>query len=364
MNKIYINGRFLTQSVTGVQRYAIELINALDLLIEDQVIECKKYSFCLLAPSNIKNNNFNIKNIPVKQVGYLKGHLWEQIELPYYSQDGLLINLCNAAPLVKNNQLVTIHDAAVFSFPQAYSFAFRTWYIILLTGLGKRARTVITDSLFSKKELVHYSGVAQEKVQVIYLGKEHVFSCKTDEILLKKHNLINKQFILAVSSMNPNKNFESIIKAIQLLDNENIDIVIAGGTNPTVFSKKDENLPECVKHVGYVSDEELRALYEHATCFIYPSFYEGFGLPPLEAMACGCPVIVSDAASLPEVCGDAALYCDPYSPKDIADKISLMLNDRSLREQLMQKGLERSKLFTWKKCAKEVLKIIEEVLAK
>lgn len=356
MFKIYINGRFLTQSVTGVQRYAIELINALDLLIGNH----KKYSFCLLVPNNIKNSNFNMKNIPVKRVGYLTGHLWEQLELPYYSQGGVLINLCNAAPLAKKNQIVTIHDAAVFSYPQAYSFAFRTWYKILLKSLAKNSRFVITDSLFSKKELVHYSGVIQEKVQVIYLGKEHVFNCKTDQILLKKHNLFNKKFVLAVSSMNPNKNFESIIKAIQLIKNENIEIVIAGGIDPRVFIK-NEKLPECVKHVGYVSDEELRSLYEHASCFVFPSFYEGFGLPPLEAMTCGCPVIVSNVASLPEVCGDAALYCDPYSPKDIADKINLMLNHKSLREQFIHRGLERSKLFTWEKCAKEVLKFIEEV---
>lgn len=115
--------------------------------------------------------------------------------------------------------------------------------------------------------------------------------------------------------------------------------------------------------MGYVSDAELRALYEHAACFVYPSFYEGFGLPPLEAMACGCPVIVSNAASLPEVCGDAALYCNPCSPEDIAEKISLLMADPRLREDLRQKGLERAKQFTWEKCARETFAIIEKVLA-
>lgn len=362
--KIYINARFLTQSITGVQRYAIEIVKELDRLISEGVIYSEKYSFYLLAPSNIKINHYKYKNIAIKQVGYLHGHLWEQIELPYYSRDGLLINLCNVGPLIKQNQILTIHDAAVFAFPQAYSLAFRTWYKILLTGLGKIARKVITDSMFSKKELVHYSGVAQEKVQVVYLGKEHVFNCETDKRILEKYNLIDKQFILAVSSMNPNKNFEAIVKAIQLVNKENIDFVIAGGTNPKVFSKKGEKFPDCVKHVGYVSDGELRALYEHATCFVYPSFYEGFGLPPIEAMACGCPVIVSNAASLSEVCGDAALYCDPYTPEDIADKITLILDDTVLRDQLIKKGLEHTKLLTWEKCGKEVIKVIEEVLAK
>lgn len=358
---IFINGRFLTQPITGVQRYAHELVKKLDNAIESSAIIKSIYSFCIIAPQNVQYK-LPLKNISIKYVGKCQGHLWEQLELPFYSRDGLLISLCNAAPLIRSNQIVTIHDAAVFGFPLAYSFIFRAWYKILLIGLGKRARRIVTDSHFSKKELVHYCNVKEEKLEVIYLGKEHIFDCKADQSILVKNSLVNKPFVLAVSSLNPNKNFGSIIKAIQLIDNENIDFVIAGGTNPKIFSKKGEALPDCVKHVGYVTDGELRALYEHATSFIYPSFYEGFGLPPLEAMSCGCPVIVSNSASLPEVCGDAALYCDPYSPADIADKIKLVLNDKLLRSQLVQKGLERAQFFTWEQSVRQVFEVIKDVI--
>lgn len=161
--------------------------------------------------------------------------------------------------------------------------------------------------------------------------------------------------------MSPNKNFKSIVSAIKLLGNVNYQIVVAGGTNPRVFNKS-EALPPNINYIGYIQDEQLLALYRHAACFIFPSLYEGFGLPPLEAMACGCPVVVSNVASLPEVCGDAALYCNPYDPQDIADKIRRIVTDQDLREQLRQKGFERVKQFSWERCAEETIKVIQEVL--
>jgi glycosyltransferase involved in cell wall biosynthesis len=113
-----------------------------------------------------------------------------------------------------------------------------------------------------------------------------------------------------------------------------------------------------------VSDDELKSLYANAACFIYPSLYEGFGLPPLEAMSSGCPVIAACAGSLPEVCGDAALYCNPRSPQDIADKIKMMMGDEALRKELRSRGFSRIKNFTWEKCTKETLSVIRTVLGK
>lgn len=361
MRKFIINGRFLTQSITGVQRYAIELVKQLDNHMEEKIIDPTQYSFVLISPQNIKNE-VKLKHIPIKNIGIFKGHLWEQIELPVYCRGELLINLCNVGPIIKRNQFVTIHDAAVFANPKSFTFVFRTWYKILLSLLCKRAKKIVTVSNFSNREIQKYCRVQKNKIKVIYEGKEQVFNCKADINILKKNKLESMKYVLAVSSLNPNKNFQSIIKAIEVLGNINVDIVIAGGTNPKVFKRSNKDLRSNVKYLGYVNDGELRALYENAICFIYPSLYEGFGLPPLEAMACGCPVIVSNVASLPEVCGDAALYCDPYSPKDIADKIKLLIANPSLQEELRQKGLERAKLFTWEKCAKETMAVIEEVL--
>lgn len=362
MRRIFINARFLSQTTTGVQRYAIELIKALNALIESRVISSEEFSFILLAPQNIKFE-LNLKHIELKRVGKLKGHLWEQIELPFHTRTGLLLNLCNTGPLLKLNQIVTIHDAAVYGFPQAYSFIFRTWYKLLLKSLGIFSRRILTVSFFSKKELMKYFGIREEKLQVIYLGKEHIFATDPDDTILQKHSIRSKQFVLAVSSMNPNKNFHTIVKAIELLGEGCFDIVIAGGTNPRIFGSSDKFLFDNVKYAGYVSDAELRSLYEHAACFVFPSYYEGFGLPPLEAMSLGCPVIVSNIASLPEVCGNAALYCDPSNPQNIANKIRLFMDNAEFREDFRQKGLERIQCFSWEQCAEETWTVIMEVLA-
>ncbi len=324
-------------------------------------IDAKQFSFVLLAPKDTKHE-LRLKHIQLRYVGYFTGHLWEQFELPFYTRGTLLINLCNTASLLKRNQIVTIHDAVVFGSPQAYSFMFRLWYQFLWKSLGVVAKTIITVSSFSEKELSKYCVKNSGKLQVIYEGKEHIFALNSNDKILEKYDLEDKRFVLAVSSLNPNKNFRSIVQAIALLSDINFDVAIAGGANPKIFCQLPIPFPSNIKYLGYVSDGELRALYEHASCFVYPSFYEGFGLPPLEAMACGCPVIVSNAASLPEVCDDAALYCDPNSPKDIAEKIVLLMNNTTLREDLRRKSLERAKLFSWEKCARETFAVIKKAL--
>lgn len=358
---VYINARFLTRSITGVERYATELIKAIDSLIDSGKINSNKFSFVMLAPPTTLMYELELKHIPLRKVGYFSGHLWEQIELPFYAKNGFLISLCTVSTLFKRNQIVTIHDAAYFANPRAFSFALSTWSRILLLNLGKIAKRVITVSFFSKSELMQYCGFTSEKVQVIYEGKEHILQSKANPDILRNNLIENQPFVLAVSSLSPNKNFVSVVRAVELLGDVDFDVVIAGGTRPNIFRQAELTLSERVKYVGYVSDEELKALYEHAACFIYPSFYEGFGLPPLEAMTCGCPVIVSKSSALPEVCGDAALYCDPYSPEDIANKIQQLMSDPELRKNLKQRGMERAKQFSWNQCAKEMMSVIEEL---
>jgi glycosyltransferase involved in cell wall biosynthesis len=356
--RIFINGRFLTQPITGVQRYAAELIKFWDQMIEQRLIDSSRDTFILLIPRKIKYN-LALKHIQIKKVGLLNGHLWEQLELPFHTCRGVLINLCNTAPIFKRKQMVTIHDAAVFGYPQAYSASFRNWYRFLFRMLGKTTKLILTDSIFSQSELVKYCNIKPNKLRVVYLGREHILGVQSSDTILNQYDLTGRKYVLAVSSMSPNKNFFNIVKALELLGNVSFPIVIAGGVNPRVFAGTFR-LPESISHVGYVNDEELKTLYEHAACFIYPSFYEGFGLPPLEAMVCGCPVIVSQTASLPEVCQEAALYCDPNSPQNIAFQIKRILEDDILRESLKKKGLERAKQFSWGKCAEETYQAIQE----
>ncbi|MFI2858318.1 glycosyltransferase family 4 protein [Paenibacillus sp. JSM ZJ436] len=352
---IYINGRFLTHPVTGVQRYGLELIQAMDDLSSRKAEGFENYEFIVLTPK-VELPALNLSAIRIKQVGALKGHLWEQLELPVHAFRHLLLNPCNTAPLFKRKQAVTLHDAAVYAVPDTYSRLFRLWYKIMFPALGLLSQQILTCSTFSKDQLIRYCGIPSSKMSVIPHGREHVLRAAADHEVLKKHGL-DKPFVLAVSSMSPNKNFGSIVKAIQHLNVEDVDFVIAGGSNPKLFQEQGE-LPDSVKYLGYVEEEELRALYEHAACFVFPSFYEGFGFPPLEAMTCGCPVIASHTASIPEVCGEAAIYCDPYDWKDIASKIQRVLKDPDLQDQMRARGFEQSSKFSWERCAKETFAAI------
>lgn len=361
MRNLYINGRFLSQQVTGVQRYAIELVSALDILLQKGILKSKFSDVCLITPNNC-DFSLDLSFIKQRRVGKLTGHLWEQFELPFYSCDNFLVNFCNTGPLFKRKQIVTIHDAAVFAYPDGFTRSFRMLYQLLLPSLGRNSKWIITDSEFSKTELNRYCGIPKSKISSIHLGIEHILKSFADESVFDKHQLVDVPYILAVSSMNPNKNFSSIVRAMAMLGEVDYKIVIAGGGNLKIFGDAQTRLSASVKHVGYVTDAELHALYSRASCFVYPSLYEGFGLPPLEAMACGCPVIVSNAASLPEVCGSAAIYFDPCNPADIAEKINKIMTDNELQSEMRIKGLERTQQLTWEKCAAETWAVIEEAL--
>lgn len=363
MKKIAINGRFLTQPTTGVQRYAIELVKAIDKLLNENLINNQKDSFVLFVPPGEKKE-LSLKYISISQIGHLNGHFWEQIELPRYLKGRLLLSLCNTGPLIVKNQIATIHDAAVFAVPSVYSFVFRNWYQTMMKKLAKGAKKIVTDSSFSKSSIMKYCNIMDSKIKVIYNGKEHIVSVEPDDTIMQK--ISNKPFVLAVSSITRNKNFHSIIKALELLNEKELQLVVVGSVNSKVFAKgmeffnNNNIIYENIRFLGHINDKELKALYENALCLLYPSFYEGFGFPPLEAMACGCPVIASNAASLPEVCGSAVIYCNPYDPSDIAEKIKEVMANDSLRKELRQKGLLQAQNFNWEKCALEYIEVVKE----
>ena len=353
--KYYINGRFLTQKITGVQRFAEEMTKSLDAIIE------KKQSndeYILIAP-NQSLHKIDCRHIKIYKCGYLKGHLWEQLELPYYSRDGFLLNFCNCAPLIKENQAVVIHDAAVVAMPNTFSFLFRAWYNLMFFILGKRVKKIFTVSKFSAGELVKYFDYDWENIIVTYNGASHLDKVVADKRIIKKIGSEKAKYILAVSSLNPSKNFQLLIETANKMPN--LKFVFVGTGNSNVFKNCYQNEQPNIIYTGYVTDGELKALYQHATAFVYPSLYEGFGIPPLEAMYFGCPVIVSDCASLPEVCGDAALYCSPYDSDMLRKKIEKILMDKSLSDAMKQKGLERVNNFRWDNEAMKIFCQIQDV---
>ena len=347
--KIYINGRFLTQKITGVQRVAHEIVKQLDNVNAGMEI-------IILVPKNtLQNIEIDFKNIKIKEIGFLKGHLWEQLELPLYAINDLLINFCNTAPLFKKNQIVYIHDAAVYSRPTGYSKNFVRWYKLLYFCTSKFARKIMTVSDFSKDDLIKHLPNLKDKITVSHIAVDHMDNVGFDDSVLSENGLKENQYLLAVSSMHPNKNFNLIIKTLEEMENFNGQIVIAGGQNTKVFSntfvKKNPN----VKFVGYVTDEQLKSLYSKARAFIFPSHYEGFGLPPLEAMGLGCPVIASTAASIPEVCEEAAIYFNPESSVELKECINKIYKDDQIVEEMRHKGLKRKETFSWEQTTKILL---------
>lgn len=228
-----------------------------------------------------------------------------------------------------------------------------------------RSDMIITGSEYSKQEIMQRLDFKEDKVKVIYHGIDHH--------LFKKYKDLNvdfelpSKFILSVGSIEPRKNLLGLLKAYNILDDDikkEYNLVLVGfkgwGNNKimNIISKNKTN----IHYLGFINDEELAKVYNLASLFVFPSFYEGFGLPPLEAMACGTPVVSSNLSSMPEVCVDAAVYCDPHDIEDIKNKITLVLNDTNLQNSMIHKGLERAKQFTWQRSTDEHMKVFEKML--
>jgi len=350
MGNIYINGRFLTQPVTGVQRYCRELLGTLDEMISTGEVNASDRQLICLVPRNLEDYP-QWKHIRIRKVGRFSGNLWEQFELPFFVRNGLLFSPANIGPYITSGQVVTMHDASVFAVPQAYSRAFRFKYRLIFRKLGKTAKKVITVSEFSKHELVKYCHIDPQKIVVILHGHEHLLRTVADNSIIQQQHLVDKPYFLTAGSRSPHKNFKVILDALRYIPDAQFNLVIAGGSFEKVFQGEALQLPTNVIHAGYVSDGQLRALYEHAQAFIFPSLYEGFGLPVLEALSFSCPVICSNAASLSEVGGNVVMYFDPRDARGLGKIMQGFLPVVS--RQMMDERVAR---FTWRKSVLETWK--------
>jgi glycosyltransferase involved in cell wall biosynthesis len=272
--------------------------------------------------------------------------------------------------------VITLHDLTHIIYPGEFNRFVQIYYRIFVKHAVSEAKMIIADSRNTKKDIVKWTGKPESRVRVIPLAVEDDYRVINDENALKQCKLkykLNKPYILYNGSKKPHKNLKGLIEAFSLLKmDKKIDccLVIVGKRDNTnqetdysaidaMISKLD--LQDSIVFTGGVHNEDLALLYNSAEVFAFASLYEGFGLPPLEAMSCGCPVVVSNSSSLPEVCGDAAQYVDPYNIDDIANGIYKVLLDHELRESLVGKGLSRKRLFSWKKCAEETLSAYCEV---
>lgn len=344
---------------------------ALRLLQEFERIKTNELQFCVYLKDNPGNNmpavstNWRYKVVRPKK-------LWTQIALPshlffarkkpdvFFTPGHYSPRFC-AIPTA-----ISIMDTAYLWYPQFFKksdlYQLENWTNYSV----KRAKKIFTISNSARNDIIKFYNKKIDDVIVTYPG----IKMKNEKIisfgqLQKKYN-ITSPFVLFVGTLQPRKNITRLIEALSKINNNDLELVIIGKKGwmyEDILKAPDKyNVAQKVVFLDFVNDEDLPSFYSHARCFVLPSLYEGFGLPILEAMTYGCPVITSSISSLPEAGGDAALYIDPENTKDIADKITQVLSDEKLRSEMIEKGYKQIKKFSWEKTAKETLSVLAQLL--
>lgn len=339
---IAVNARVLSSSLTGVQRYLSSILN----YMPDGVVE--------LHPTDPKHG--------------VRGHAWEQLLLPARLERKLLWSPSNTGPLSVTKQVLTVHDLASFDHPEFLNSRFAAWYRFLLPRLVRRVRRIIAVSEFTKERLMELFGIPEERIAVIWNGVDDRFRPQAEgqvSLALNKLGIPTRRYFVALGSLEPRKNLQRLLQAwsrIVLDLPDDVWLVLAGAKGKSLIfdATSFDPLPPRVHLTGYVPDEMLPALYTGAIATPYLSVYEGFGLPPLEAMACGTQALTSNRTALPEVVGDAALAVDPYDVDAISDGLIRLVGDTDFRAVLRRRGFERAKRFSWRSTAEQTWRVLGE----
>lgn len=335
---LYINGRFLERPVTGVERYGREVLRRLGV------------EFTVLRPGRGRRG--------------LVGHLWEQVVLPArVPAGGLLWSPANTGPLRAPRQVLTLHDLAALDHPEWFQPRFALWYAWLLPRLARRATRLLTVSRFSRDRIVARLGVPESRVDVVPPGVGPPFGAVPTgaaSAAPARHGL-EGPFLLTVGTLEPRKNLATVLAAWRRAAPRlpGVSLVVVGEKGPAFRRVRPEVPVERVRWLGRVPDADLAALYAAALGLVYVPLYEGFGLPPLEAMACGCPVLASPAGGLPEAVGEAALLASPERSEEVAEGMLRLAGDEDLRRRLREAGRERARKFTWEATAAAVRRSLE-----
>jgi glycosyltransferase involved in cell wall biosynthesis len=371
---IAFDGRPLKLYKTGIGKYTENLAGH----IEDVDSDINLFLYSNRDIFVKKEKNVELALVP-GLIGKYNSSLWFQLSLPFYlnRQSGNQIDLFHGTmamlPLaVRMPTVVTIYDLVLEKFPE--TMYWKNWLSLktLMRMSARKASKIIAISENTKKDIIDYFRIDESKIRVIYLGVDGQFSPQPDPNeaeVLSKYNL-TEGYILSLGTLEPRKNFQRLINAYQMVANSGQQtprlVIIGGhgwGNEELGKVVRESGLDERVRLVGYVPDEDLPTLYRRAAVFVYPSLYEGFGLPPLEAMACGTPVVTSNISSIPEVVGEAAMLIDPYNTAEIAQAMASVLTNQGLRDTLRTSGLVRSRLFNWDKTARETLSLYREAIA-
>lgn len=353
MNNVFVNARFLTQPISGVQHFALTVCRSLQKKIPGIVfITCK----------DILHEELG-KELNVIRVGKLSGHAWEQIDLPAYmnrQKHGLLINLCNTAPLWYKNQFNTIHDLAFEKNEPWFNARFKYYYRWLIPKVAKTCIQLFTVSQFSADEISHYYGIQRSQIKI--LGNSFP---EDMEMHLKSQegSPLTEPYFLTVGSMDPRKNLNTVLKAFVEKKWPGIKMVVIGRKNvifgQTGFEKNILSHP-MIMWIDDIDNMRLVQYYKHAVAYINLSFYEGFGLTNLEAMVCGCPVIVSDIPVFHEVCRDSGYYVSPNEKQALAQAMLQVYQNPDLRKELKTAGLNQSAHYSLSRQIEPLIQAIKE----
>jgi glycosyltransferase involved in cell wall biosynthesis len=324
---VFINARFLCQPLSGVQRFSGEILNALDRLMDDDpMLKAALEPVIALRPVG-ESRTARWNNISLRRVGTTQGHVWEQGALHTASKTGILVSLGNVGPLRHPAQILALHDANIWDIPQAFSSRYRLLHKTIRPVLARRAMGLITVSHFSAARLSYHLGVPQ------------------------RFSLAKNGYLLSVGNQSPNKNISRLIEA-HLRAGPNLPplVIVGGDANGT--ERQVQHSTQRVHLLGRVDDATLRCLYANALGFIFPSLYEGFGIPPLEAMLLGTPVMAAKRSALPEVLQDGALWFDPTD----VDRMARALNQfatlpAAALADLKRRGTKIARQFTWEQSA-------------
>jgi glycosyltransferase involved in cell wall biosynthesis len=347
--RVYVNGRFLGQRITGVQRYAREILAEVDAALAAGEAG-SELTWTLVAPPGTPLPR--LEHIQATHAGRLSGHAWEQFELPWIAGDGLLVSFGSTGPFFKSRQVITVHDASVYRVPEAFSWRFRAWYRLVVRQIVRRAPRTLAVSQFAAREATTFFGAEPARLDVTAEGWQHLLRVEQDDSLLGQYGLTPRSYVLSVSSPTPNKNFALVTEAMRKLRDLSVRFVVAGAADPRVLVATDVADDARVSRVGYVSDAQLKSLYANALCFVFPSKYEGFGIPALEAMALGCPVTASSIDAAREVCGDAACYFDPNDATALETILRRLHGSDAERARMTERGHERAATFAWSASAR------------
>lgn len=332
--------------MSGVQRYARQIVRALD----QHPGAADRY--VLLTPTGA--DRLNLLNIPIRTIRRAVGHLWEQTALAWTARHSRLLSLGGSGPVLHRRHIAVIHDAAVFRHPEHFRTGYAAFHRTLNRILAQRAR-LATVSAFSRRELASVLNLSCDSIAVAPNSADHLRIVTPDPAVVARLDLTTRPYFVALGNLTPNKNLAVAIRALSRLADPAVRLVLIGD-RPAVFDRSAFPADPRLIFAGRRSDAEIAALLGGAQALVFPSLYEGFGIPPLEAMTLGCPVIASDIPATREVCADAAFYFDPADDAALAAHMSELFSRPDVARR--DAGLRRADRYAWSRS----VEIIEDLL--